>query len=396
MLLDSIPIQEITKEKLMQLIEDRVPEDKHIEYKEKLPCSNEEKKEFLRDVTAFANTQGGHLIYGVKEEDRRPIDLCGIHIDGNLDTSVQSLDHFLRDGVEPRLFGYQIYPVLVKNENYFAFVIRVSKSFNPPHKVKLGDDRFYCRNSSGRDRLDVGQLRQLFLISDTFAKQAREFRAERLMRIQSKDLQIPFIPGLVIVLHIIPFDAFVLEKQYDLSLYKNKSPLKQTNLPIMSSMSHSFIGSIFNLDGYCSYIGTMNCIIDESKGTKAYTQLFRNGIIEGVCMPSMDQQPILNLNYKDTVINFTKEIIPILQNIEVNLPIVLMLSLLNTKGFRLSCINHYGSEDVIDSYLPYKNNELILPEIIIESKEENIGEKLHPIFNIVRNALGLEPINNTK
>ena len=134
----------------------------------------------------------------------------------------------------------------------------------------------------------------------------------------------------------------------------------------------------------------MNSIVDRSKGTNSYTQLFRNGIIESACIPYKNEKPFLNLKYMNSVISFIKNIFPVLETIGISPPLAFMLSLLNTKDFRLTCFA-YGNEDVIDSYLPYKNNEFILPEIIIESKEDVLEEKLHPIFNIVRNALGLEP-----
>jgi hypothetical protein len=43
-----------------------VAEGRQLDYKEQLPISSDDdKREFLGDVTSFANTAGGDLIYGV-------------------------------------------------------------------------------------------------------------------------------------------------------------------------------------------------------------------------------------------------------------------------------------------------------------------------------------------
>lgn len=62
-------IDEITEEDLQALIDNSVLESKSIEYKQSLPGnSDSEKKEFLADVSSFANASGGDLIYGIIED----------------------------------------------------------------------------------------------------------------------------------------------------------------------------------------------------------------------------------------------------------------------------------------------------------------------------------------
>ena len=64
---------------------DHYIEASHVDYKERL----EEKKprSWLKSVSAFANTEGGHLIFGVKNEPREVVGIgksagCGEQIDG--------------------------------------------------------------------------------------------------------------------------------------------------------------------------------------------------------------------------------------------------------------------------------------------------------------------------
>jgi hypothetical protein len=57
-------LDEISGNDLDQLVEQSVPESTTLEYKRELPGnSDQDKKEFLADLTALANTQGGDLIF---------------------------------------------------------------------------------------------------------------------------------------------------------------------------------------------------------------------------------------------------------------------------------------------------------------------------------------------
>jgi len=62
-------LQLIQEADLEELIKNKVPEGKTTEYKQVLPGSSDaDKKEFLADVSSFANAAGGHLLYGIRAE----------------------------------------------------------------------------------------------------------------------------------------------------------------------------------------------------------------------------------------------------------------------------------------------------------------------------------------
>ena len=61
-------IDQIIENDLKALIDNSVLEGKTIEYKQSLPSnSDSDKKEFLADISSFANASGGDLIYGIIE-----------------------------------------------------------------------------------------------------------------------------------------------------------------------------------------------------------------------------------------------------------------------------------------------------------------------------------------
>jgi len=76
MRIDYTPLDDIDKSLLQQLVDDQIPEGKTIEYKENFNGgAPADKKEFLADVTSFANASGGHIIYGLKAKNGIPVEL---------------------------------------------------------------------------------------------------------------------------------------------------------------------------------------------------------------------------------------------------------------------------------------------------------------------------------
>ena len=91
---------------MQHLIDESILEIKTLEYKEKLPEFNDEgKKEFLADISSFANSSGGDIIYGIREDNHLPKELVGVEID-DIDEIKRRLDGIIRDGIKPRISQY--------------------------------------------------------------------------------------------------------------------------------------------------------------------------------------------------------------------------------------------------------------------------------------------------
>ena len=111
MSLSNKPLEAICEDDLQALIENQVAEGKMIEYKESLPgASTNDKKEFLADVSSFANASGGHLVFGMKEAGGLPKELCGLQLT-DVDDAILRLENLMRDGLEPRILGAAPKPV---------------------------------------------------------------------------------------------------------------------------------------------------------------------------------------------------------------------------------------------------------------------------------------------
>src|SRR5271166_976699 len=170
-MLDKEPI-EIVENDLLALISDKEPEGKTIDYKiETIGLSDGDRKEFLYDVSSFANARGGYLVFGMEEVNGLPTKLVGLpKIDP--DREILRLEQIARDGIRPPITGLQTPAVKLSTGNR-AIVMRIPKSWNPPHQVTFQKAfRFYSRDSNGKYQIDVDELRSIFVLSTSAAASA--------------------------------------------------------------------------------------------------------------------------------------------------------------------------------------------------------------------------------
>lgn len=99
------PLQDIRQADIVSLWRNEVSEGRTLDYKLTLPGdSNDDKSEFLADVTSLANSQGGDLIFGVDEAKGVPVSAPGID-PPDLDAALLRLENLMRDKIDPRLAG---------------------------------------------------------------------------------------------------------------------------------------------------------------------------------------------------------------------------------------------------------------------------------------------------
>ncbi|WP_416240463.1 helix-turn-helix domain-containing protein [Pedobacter sp. GR22-10] len=76
-----------------------------MEYKQDIPLSNDQdKREFLYDVSSFANAGAGDLIVGITEDGATGLSngCPGVEID-NTNEFTRKIENLLRDGIAPGL-----------------------------------------------------------------------------------------------------------------------------------------------------------------------------------------------------------------------------------------------------------------------------------------------------
>ncbi|MBF8303760.1 MAG: Divergent domain protein [Dehalococcoidia bacterium] len=373
-------IDEITEEDLQALIDNSVLEGKTREYKQSLPSDSEsDKKEFLADISSFANASGGDLIYGIIEDRNTgiPKTLEGLTVD-NVDQEIGKLDNMIRTGIEPRISGIIIKPVKLSNSKT-TLIIRVSKSWNSPHRVCFrGHDKFYSRSTNGKYPLDVAELRIAFTLSETITERIRKFREDRISKIFVNETPVPFYNTAKIVLHLIPIISFNPAQIYAIS--EIASHPEQ-----MAPIYCSGWNNRYNLDGFLTYSG------GREEKSHSYIQFFRNGIVEAVegllLKPYNDEGKLLipSIAYEKALLESLPNYLSILKRLNVPLPVFVFLTLLGVKGYSMAVDRSRFFRDEVHTI---DRDVLLLPEIVIESYDDIAEDVLRPCFNSIWNACG--------
>ncbi len=370
------PLDALTKEDLQFLIENQVIEKKDLEYKLSLPSNADaDKKEFLADVVSFANSSGGDIIYGMSQDNTTgfPSELTGIDSE-NIDQDVLRIETIIREGVEPRIPSVATQIIALGNSK-FVLIVRIQKSWVSPHRIKFkGDHRFYARGTNGKYELDVGDLRNAFTLNESINEKIKKFRENRISKIFANETPVPFYDNAKIVLHLIPLISFNPSTAYDIQSIESKVSYYQP-------MCCSGWGRRYNLDGLLAYS------VGNSELSHSYTQLYRNGImemVEGLILRSERNEKIIpSIAYERELIKALPDYLSALKYLNVELPIVIFLTLIGVKGYSMSTSRFFeGESHLIDRAV------LLLPEVIINNYEINAQKVLRPIFDSVWNSCG--------
>jgi predicted HTH transcriptional regulator len=144
------------------LVRDEVQESVRLDYKDSrsLQKSDDKRREIGKDVSSFANSDGGTIIYGVSEQDHLP---TGID-DGvdPADITREWLEQVINSRISPRLEGVRIYPVPLTGTRagQTAYVVEVSKAMSrAPHQAD--DKRYYKRFNFQSTPMEDYEIRDL-------------------------------------------------------------------------------------------------------------------------------------------------------------------------------------------------------------------------------------------
>ncbi|WP_417909669.1 helix-turn-helix domain-containing protein [Candidatus Electronema sp. PJ] len=135
-----------TLQDIEKLIAFQTPESLHLDYKAGSVLTLEKKDELCKDVSALANSDGGVLIYGIKEEKIHKV-AYPVSIDEGVDTSKVSkewLEQILTSNITPIISGVEIFEIK-SGANRAIVVIQVAKSFRGPHQAP--DKKYYKRRN---------------------------------------------------------------------------------------------------------------------------------------------------------------------------------------------------------------------------------------------------------
>jgi hypothetical protein len=384
MSLDGKIIERIDESDLQLLVDNQVIEGKSIDYKrDPIGISDRDKKEFLYDISSFANASGGHMVIGIEEDKGLPTKVLGLEI-ADIDAEKSRLDNMILSGIKPRMVpSPQIHIVKLSKIQKEIIVIRISKSIAAPHMVTFKDtNKFYSRNSHGKYLLDVGEIRNLFVISESAIDRIRNFRTERLARIGTGETPVTLEDHPKMVMHIVPMSISDPSAIFDLTSVINK------NIELLEPVARQGLNSRLNFDGYLDYLR-----VPKGANAYSYVQLFRNGSIEFVEAYTLRirwediGKVIPSIKFEQDLVYALRRYLFILRTLNVNPPFFVMISLLGVKGYTMA-VDKSKYYDEVPPRDGIDRNDLILPEIVLHSTYVDAPKILKESFDIIWNAAG--------
>ncbi|SFD03017.1 helix-turn-helix domain-containing protein [Collimonas sp. OK412] len=384
MTLRNIGFDSIDKFSLQRLIDDGTAESRNIEYKATTYGGNDDARaEFLADVSSLANTVGGDLILGISASDGTPTAFSPLKIAA--EQECLRLQNMALSGLEPRIPNLQIKSVPLSPDD-FAIVIRIPRSYNPPHRVVFkGKNRFWARSSAGKYEPDVEELRALFVLAPQLADKMREFRESRIAKIAAGEAPVTLTGKCCLALHVIPLSAFDIGSGTALSI----SDIHQ-NYNYFPPMFGSTNNWRVNFDGLL----TLSSPDLSATQQRAYVQVFRSGIIESVAVVGQINQGdstksiIEALSVEMGIIASSRKYAESLAASGLATPFVLVVRLLGTKGHQL-VYTRYGFPKTAVPNLD--RDQLHFSEVILDTIPANdltFAPMVRSVLDQLANAAG--------
>lgn len=364
-----IQLENLTIENIQSLVDNSVGENRNLEYKRELNVRNDQgKKEFLADISSFANTSGGDIIYGIEETDGVPTAILPIQI--NVDEEVLRLTSIIQTGLSPRInFHFES----LEYQGGIILILRIFQFYSGPVMISLqSNGKFFARHTNGKYQMDQSQIVNHAIKANSIRDEFTKFRNGRIDYFLSgeagNDPSLPFI-----LFYIYPITSFTL----DLNTIERENTIEH-----LRPLSGGYRSSTFNLDGFKVYydFGSQvqvfrNAAIEYFDSTFPIYELNNNGI--PLFPMRLFEHALIDRFESIKSFFFENSIIP---------PFILNLNFYNFSNYR----PHFDFDLLMSGFHYNTNtrNEVFLPEIIIEDIEDT-HSILRPIFDDFWRVFGL-------
>ena len=152
--------ENFTEEDILKIIESKLEESINIEFKSSgaLSKDNMVKKEISKDISAFANSDGGIIFYRINEENHVAKNLS--FINGNEFTK-EWLENIIISTIQQKIDGLKIIPVRFDNDIFkTVYVVKIPKSNRSPHINN--DKKYYKRYNFQSIAMEEYEVRNLY------------------------------------------------------------------------------------------------------------------------------------------------------------------------------------------------------------------------------------------
>lgn len=149
-----------TEEGIKKIISSKFEESINIEFKANGALSNVNsvKKEISKDVSSFANSDGGYIFYGISEIDHVADSMS--YVDGNLYTK-EWLENIIISSTQPRIQNLKIYPIRFESDlTKTVYAVEIPFSEDAPHINR--DKKYYKRYNFQSVPMEEYEIKNLY------------------------------------------------------------------------------------------------------------------------------------------------------------------------------------------------------------------------------------------
>lgn len=358
-----------------------------IDYKQAIfkgSSRDDEYRELLKDVTGFANSQGGHILYGVSDPSstRDGVDpVIGVE---NGVADAKAFENVAANSIDPRLSGFRVIPISIENGRH-VLIAHIPPDGMRPHRVNHNQTKtwnFYVRHGEAIRMMTTQEIRDSVLSAATSEQKAIRYAEEQANEFLD-DLNGPSPVFFIQAVPLVPLDKLwvVTEDKFR---------------PVMLGSHRRNVSSGDGFHDWFSFRAS-NERIPTLRGaraeyTKGYSdtvhELHRNGWI-GAFVKLGNKKPTTGpyqlfsrcVDIFPAFADFCEEAIQIG---EAERPYLLRARVYNVSQIRMVIGNN---EQIVS--MPYQKNEIKFIDLRRENGQP-FREAVHPWRQMFVNAFGLE------
>lgn len=349
-------VAQLNEQRLLAFLRLAIDEGPYLDYKEAMSGGSpkDSKREFLKDVTGFANAAGGLLLIGVREPDAAvEVEQQLVGIDDG-EAIAQNLERVAASCVDPRIPGLLIRSVPLSTGRA-CVIAHVPSSLGRPHMVQHeGHRSFYVRHSESTGPMTTHELREAVLTSASAEMRARSVVARRLdgtrHKVAKRDMPAFFLQATPLIAPLHPWN--VLGSKVDAVLRSGAG--RQGNIRLSTGCAPRP-----TIDGALT--------VDDREDTGWEIEVHRTGYVSLLCWnsnsfelnPKGAKCPVIFAGHGDLFPAFAALLAGILKSTETDVPYLVTCAYLKAQG------SYLGVRETWKQYAgPYTESEIMWPEYI--------------------------------